>query len=40
MLHYSVLKKELIDALDIKSDGVYVDATVGFAGDEIGRAHV
>lgn len=33
MLHYSVLKKELIDALDIKSDGVYVDATVGFAGD-------
>ena len=33
MLHYSVLKKELIDSLNIKSDGVYVDATVGYAGD-------
>lgn len=33
MLHYSVLKKELIDSLNIKEDGVYVDATVGYAGD-------
>lgn len=33
MLHYSVLKEELIDALNIKSDGIYVDATVGYAGD-------
>ena len=33
MLHYSVLRKELIDSLDIKNDGVYVDATVGYAGD-------
>jgi 16S rRNA (cytosine1402-N4)-methyltransferase len=33
MLHYSVLKKEVIDALNIKSDGIYVDATLGYAGD-------
>ena len=33
MLHYSVLKNELIDSLNIKEDGVYVDATVGYAGD-------
>lgn len=33
MLHYSVLKKELIDSLNIKEEGIYVDATVGYAGD-------
>ena len=31
-MHYSVLLKESIDALNIKSDGVYVDATLGYAG--------
>ena len=43
MKHYSVLKDELIDSLNIKENGVYVDATVGYAGDaqeKIGRAHV
>lgn len=33
MKHYSVLKKELIDGLNINSDGIYVDATLGYAGD-------
>lgn len=33
MKHYSVLKKELIDGLNIKPDGIYVDATLGYAGD-------
>ena len=33
MLHYSVLRKELIDSLNIKNNGIYVDATVGYAGD-------
>lgn len=33
MLHKSVLKKEIIDSLNIKEDGVYVDATLGYAGD-------
>ena len=33
MLHYSVLKDEAILSLNIKEDGVYVDATVGYAGD-------
>jgi 16S rRNA (cytosine1402-N4)-methyltransferase len=32
MLHYSVLKNEAIDGLNIKEDGIYVDATVGYAG--------
>lgn len=32
-MHYSVLKNEVIDALNIKHDGVYVDATLGYAGD-------
>ena len=35
MKHYSVLKTELIDALNIKENGIYVDATVGYAGDSI-----
>lgn len=30
--HYSVLSKEVINNLNIKSDGVYVDATLGGAG--------
>lgn len=33
MKHYSVLKKEAIEALNIKEDGIYVDATLGYAGD-------
>lgn len=32
MKHYSVLKKEIIDSLKIKSDGIYVDATLGYGG--------
>lgn len=32
-MHYSVLKQELIENLNIKEDGIYVDATVGYAGD-------
>ena len=30
--HYSVLNKEVIDGLNIKENGIYVDATVGYAG--------
>ena len=33
MLHYSVLKNELITGLNIKDSGIYVDATIGYAGD-------
>lgn len=32
MKHYSVMKNEVIDALNIKPDGIYVDATLGYAG--------
>ncbi len=32
-MHYSVLKQELIENLNIKENGIYVDATVGYAGD-------
>ena len=32
MYHKSVLLKETIDNLNIKEDGIYVDATLGFAG--------
>ena len=28
MKHYSVLKNELIEGLNIKPDGIYVDATL------------
>ncbi len=35
MKHYSVLKKEVIDGLNIKPDGKYVDATLGYAGHSI-----
>lgn len=33
MKHYTVLKKESIANLNIKEDGIYVDATLGYAGD-------
>ena len=32
MKHYSVLLKETIDNLDVKADGLYVDATLGYGG--------
>ncbi len=32
MKHYSVMLKEVIDALNIKPTGIYVDATLGYAG--------
>ncbi len=32
MKHYSVLLNESLDNLNIKSDGIYVDATLGYAG--------
>ncbi|MDD4187826.1 MAG: 16S rRNA (cytosine(1402)-N(4))-methyltransferase RsmH [Bacilli bacterium] len=32
MKHYSVLKKETIDGLNINPDGIYVDATLGYGG--------
>lgn len=32
MKHYSVMLNEIIDSLNIKSDGIYVDATLGYAG--------
>ena len=32
MYHKSVLLDEAIDNLNIKSDGIYVDATLGYAG--------
>lgn len=32
MLHKSVLLNEVIDNLSIKKDGIYIDATLGFAG--------
>ena len=31
-MHYSVLLNESIDGLNIKPDGIYVDATLGYAG--------
>ena len=31
-MHYSVLKNELIETLNIKDGGIYVDATIGYAG--------
>lgn len=33
MKHYSVLKEELINGLNINPNGIYVDATLGYAGD-------
>ena len=32
MKHYSVLLNEAIEGLNIKSDGIYVDATLGYGG--------
>ena len=32
MKHYPVLKAEVLEFLNLKSDGVYVDATLGYAG--------
>ena len=32
MLHKSVLLKETIESLNIKENGIYVDATLGYAG--------
>ena len=32
MKHYSVMLEEIIASLNIKSDGIYVDATLGYAG--------
>ncbi len=32
MKHYSVMLNEVIDGLNIKKDGIYVDATLGYAG--------
>ena len=32
MKHYSVLLNEAVEGLNIKSDGIYVDATLGYAG--------
>lgn len=31
-MHYSVMKNEAIEALNLKEDGIYVDATLGYAG--------
>ena len=31
-MHYSVLLNESIEGLNIKPDGIYVDATLGYAG--------
>lgn len=31
-MHYSVMLKEVLDSLNLKEDGVYVDATLGYAG--------
>ena len=33
MKHYTVLKKESIEGLNIKDSSVIVDATLGYAGD-------
>lgn len=33
MKHYSVLKNETLNGLQIKENGIYVDATLGYAGD-------
>ena len=32
MKHYSVLLEESIEGLNIKEDGIYVDATLGYGG--------
>ena len=32
-MHYTVMKNESIEALNLKNEGVYVDCTLGYAGD-------
>lgn len=32
MKHYSVMLQESIDGLNIKENGIYVDATLGYGG--------
>ena len=32
-MHYTVMKEESINGLNLKESGVYVDATLGYAGD-------
>ena len=32
-MHYTVMKNESIEALNLKESGVYVDCTLGYAGD-------
>ena len=32
-MHIPVMLNEVIDSLNIKPDGIYVDATLGYAGD-------
>ncbi len=32
MMHYSVLKNEAIEGLNLKPNGIYIDATIGYAG--------
>ena len=32
-MHYTVMKDESIEALNLRTDGTYVDATLGYAGD-------
>ena len=32
-MHYSVLKEELLEGLNIQDGKIYVDATIGYAGD-------
>ena len=32
-MHYTVMKNESIDGLNLKDDGIYVDCTLGYAGD-------
>lgn len=33
MMHYSVLKSEVLEGLNIEDEKVYIDATIGYAGD-------
>lgn len=33
MLHYTVMKQESIEGLNLKETGIYVDCTLGYAGD-------
>ena len=35
MKHYSVMLAESIDGLNIKSDGIYIDGTLGYGGHRV-----